>query len=428
MADLLSVISDRLGAWRPPSEDIKAAGAAVARRRFREGWLTGPQIRDELTWLGYDDREIAVQERVAALEFGLDTLTDALGSIVAAFAKGRISPDRFLEDLATLGMDPGRARQHLEREQLRRSRKAEEITPAQTLRAYSRQLLTDTQARLRLQEAGYAAQDIVLLLALATVEPEAEARRLGPAQVLKAYAAGILTRDQAVQRLRDALYPSQDIDLLLTLAVLEPDTPVRGLTAAQTIQAYRDKLITDQDLQRRLAALGYPPEDAWLLVQIATKPPTELELRQLPVATVISAFKAGLLTGVQATARLLAQRYSPADASLILDLAARPKAEISRRDLTPAQLVKLYQAGLLDAPTLVDRLLALDYTVADARLLATLALEELDPRQLRDLTPAQLLSLLVADLLGQAQVLDRLLALNYSVEDAQLLIAQALTA
>lgn len=421
----LALISQRLATSTISQDDLLGSGASVARKRYSEGWTTLAQLREELRLLGYTEDDVVRQVTQANLEFNFDWHTDTLAALRAAFAKDVVTADQFLSQLATLGMDPDRATLYLELEQFKRAKRAESLTPAQVERAYSRRLLTQDQATQRLLAAGYTTQNVDLLLRLATLEPEAKEVSLSPSQVQRAYAAGLLTRDQASLRLRDANYDPEEISILLTLATLEPEVAVRRLTAREAVDALAKGLITDADYQRRMAALRYPPEDAWLLVKLAAKPPTPEELRQLSLAQLTSAYKAGLLPLADLRQRLLDQHWDEADADLIIQLSTQPPQALAARDLSPAQLIKAYQAGLLDLLPLLDRLVAQGYSEADARLLARLAYQEITEPVIKDLTPAQLLSLFKVGLISEQLLFQRLLAQGYSQDDANRLIAQA---
>lgn len=425
--DTLALISQRLAAKLQATPDVSAAGAAVVRNRYSKGWITLDELHRELDFLGYTDEQIALNTYLAALEFSTSYLDDSLAAIQAAFGKDVLSPDEFISQVTALGMDPDVANLYLQREQLKRAKRAEALTPAQVTSAWSRRILTESAAAERLRNIGYSDADVALLLDLADKTATATVAKLTTSEVLRAYAAGLLSKPDAAARLAADHYAPADVQILLTLAVLQPDTPVRGLSASELVKAQAGKVITDKQFQDRMAQLGYSPADAWILVTLAAKPATADQVKVLSPSQLTQAYQLQYITQAQFQARLASQGYQPADIALLDALSLKAPTSATVATLSAGQVVKAYTLGLIDQAAAETRLQSLNYTSADISLLLQLALVELTDAHLKQLNAAQLLTLLKAGLLDEPTVLSRLESLGYATPDAELLIANALT-
>ena len=96
--------------------ELRATGRGVVSRRYREGWISAGPFAQEMASLGYTEREIALYQLIADLEFDYDWKQDILATRRTQFQEDVIDPLRFTADLAELGMAPGRIQTHLARE------------------------------------------------------------------------------------------------------------------------------------------------------------------------------------------------------------------------------------------------------------------------------------------------------------------------
>jgi hypothetical protein len=95
--------------------ELRASGRGTVVTRYREGWIDGEQFADEMTMLGYSQREIDRYAVEADLRFDLDWKTDLLALLKRQLEVDEISADDYLDQLETLGMDADRAQTHLAR-------------------------------------------------------------------------------------------------------------------------------------------------------------------------------------------------------------------------------------------------------------------------------------------------------------------------
>ena len=98
--------------------EVRAAGRGTAVARFREGWTAPEQFAAEMLSLGYTNAEVDRYQVQADLQFDFDWKADVLRLLGDQLVRGQIDAQDYLQQLASMGMDDGRARTHLARLQV----------------------------------------------------------------------------------------------------------------------------------------------------------------------------------------------------------------------------------------------------------------------------------------------------------------------
>ena len=292
-----------------------------------------------------------------------------------------------------------------------------------------------------------------------------------------AYRRGVITRDDALDRIVDAGYTEDVADFYLSIddaqMALNPTTdagvPIRDLTVPVIRDAYSEKLWTRERAQTELEALGYLPWEADLLLQLEDLAqqreltglqetvikelylansidraeashqldalgvlPERRDLllqrwdlsrdtkdRRLTLAQLQTGFRDGLMSDTELLDELVAMGYNDKDAKFLVDITDKEPASQERR-LSASQLQRAYKGGLISDAQLLDQLLALGYTQEDAALLVDMATPEPAAKE-RQLSGAQLAAGFRAGLLTDAELVERLTAAGYAQADAELL-------
>jgi hypothetical protein len=292
-----------------------------------------------------------------------------------------------------------------------------------------------------------------------------------------AYRRGVISRDDALDRIVDAGYTEDVADFFLTLddaqMALNPTTdagvPIRDLTVPVIRDAYSEKLWTRERAQAELEALGYLPWEADLLLQLEDlaqqreltglhetvikelylansidRPEASRQLdalgvlperrdlllqrwdlsratkdRRLTLAQLQTGFREGLLSDTQLLDEFAAMGYNDRDAKFLVDITDKEPASTERR-LSASQLQRAYKAGLISDAQLLDQLLALGYTQDDAQLLVDMATPEPAAKE-RQLSAAQLAAGFRSGLVTAEELLTRLQAAGYAQADAEIL-------
>ena len=175
------------------------------------------------------------------------------------------------------------------------------------LRAYGKGLLSAPEASADLEDLGFDADAVELLLSLQDFALEEELAGLEEDVVLHDYRAGTVDARAATASLISLGVPAARAELLVRKATLVKAPRTAALSASQVQRALREGLIPEADARARLFALAYNERDTELLVRLAAPEPAPPEVRELSVAQLQDAARRRLLDGRRAIADHLDQ-------------------------------------------------------------------------------------------------------------------------
>jgi hypothetical protein len=227
----------------------------------------------------------------------------------------------------------------------------------------------------RYRDVGYSPADAALLAEWTERDQEPAERALSVSLITEAYSQGDMERGEAQEDLRAQGYGDKDLALLMK--VLDRRVLKRQLAEAarreRTLRTLRTRAQKDleknalnrEDYDAQLDELGLAPVEQaefWAsVVPVAA-------VRNLTIGEVLRLYRTSALDRAAALGRLGELKMRDADAELLL------RAEDVRngnrtRDLTTAQVERLFRDGLVDRDGLKARLLAAGYDGGDAELL-----------------------------------------------------------
>jgi len=97
-------------------EEVRSGRIGVARTRFREGFTTEEQFKEELKLLRVSDDELELELAAAKLDYATDYLRDLIAAYRDAVRKGNLSIDGYRDRLTELGLVPERVAGYMLRE------------------------------------------------------------------------------------------------------------------------------------------------------------------------------------------------------------------------------------------------------------------------------------------------------------------------
>lgn len=257
------------------------------------------------------------------------------------------------------------------------------LTRVDVRRMHNLGLLTEEQLVGRYQDNGFSPQDAELM-ARFTIDFNAdddqddlvEVRNLTASQIRLAYRRHVLDREEALDQLVQLGYSGATADLLLSIddvqlglrPDLDADVDVRELTTSVVIRAYRLGAWDRDRAQRELEDLGYLPNSADLLLSLEdlTK---EQELTDAQVRIVRRRFLAFDISDGQARGELQALELDQLTQDTLLADWESDQLRAPRK-LTLAQVREAREAGIFSDADVLDRLVGLGYTEDDARIVA----------------------------------------------------------
>jgi len=292
--------------------------------------------------------------------------------------------------------------------------------------AYRRHVISRDEALDKIVDAGYTEEVADFLLAIddaqlalnPTTESGVAVRDLTVPIIRTAYAEKFWDRARAQQELEALGYLAWEADLLLQLEDLAQQRELAGLQETIVKEQYLARTIDRAAASAQLDKLKVIPERRDLLLQRwdlqgAQKP------HALTVAQLQQAYRADLISDTDLLSRLAGMGYNDPDAKTIVDLTDTTTEGRARR-LSVAQLQKAYKIGAISDAQLLNGLLGLGYSQEDAQVLIDIATPEPAAKE-RQLSAGQLSTGFRAGLVTEAELLEKLTGLGYAQADAELL-------
>lgn len=402
---------------------------------YNQGKITDRDAVGRLRAMGYDPADIPYlfmlnpkKEENEARDFSVSTAR-------AAFRAGLMPESEFRGLLQSLRYQDREIELIIALEQMKNEVDRRELNISQIKAAWGENVLTDAEVIHWLADMNYAEGESKTILDTWKAEIAPKYRKLNSGTILQAYTAAVLSRTEAVKRLRAIGFTQEDATLQADLTeARNPEAfgrPIRTkekLLGPGTLATFvQEGLITAGEMVTRLIAAGYNEADAKLYTQSAqfTK---EKEPRLLSQGTVVQAYITGILDRTQAMERLLKMDFPEADAAIILDVAdqqnldvVHPETVTSTRTPSVSSLVAALQMGILTEGEFIARMVSIGYTESDSKMYIALAVK-VERKTVKTLSAAQVGEAYKKGFFFKGQALDRLTALGYDPYDADLLL------
>jgi len=163
----------------------------------------------------------------------------------------------------------------------------------------------------------------------AAPERVAAEKDLTKSDIINGVKKGVITRVEAAELLTDIGYSNDEAVYLLDVNIpADDETSVktaRELTKSDILAGLKAGVITEQDARNKLLELRYTAADADFLLKIyraAVKPPEEAKLKEASKADIVTAVKKGLITQEAGYLMLLDIGFAGDAAIFILSVAA----------------------------------------------------------------------------------------------------------
>lgn len=318
----------------------------------------GYRPEDAQTFLQLQAQNIPVNDLATAWEFGL--ISD--GDFSAGLARQGFSDDQ-VQMLTTLYLHKSAS------------------DAAALYRSIARQAfvegdISEVQFRAILGRVNVPAASIELEVSALQLQTQIGRAHLSLAELQRGYQDGTMHLGEVQQRLAQLGYNATDSAALLAEWDAKGNAGKVGVTVQRVITYLLSKVLSPQEAYAQLTAMGLRPDDAMFLVQHPSAQGT-VYAHNLDVATVISAYKDGVIDVDTATQKLADLNTDPQEAQLQLAIATaqlqkpgKPKA--TAKTLTVADVHEAVDLGLATTAWAVRELQQQGYTEADAQLLAAL--------------------------------------------------------
>ena len=225
-------------------------------------------------------------------------------------------------------------------------------------------LIIPSIMKTRLIEMNYSEADADALMSLAIQKAEQEPRILTQFSIERAYAAGILNRTEAADKLVDNEFEPDDIAIILDTveqenpAVFAPETitALRIPSITALVQALQSEIITEAEYYAKAAAIGFQETDASMYLSIAIYNERKGS-KTLSASQIGRAYERGIFGRGIAQERLNAQGYNDADADIFLRL--------YKSGVTDTEVWANMASGLIDPEDGINQLLGMGFTIEE---------------------------------------------------------------
>jgi len=276
LKDLLKA-NDIMPYWR--DQLIKLSWNIPTRVDVRRFWdmrtIDEARLREIYTGLGYHGQDL--EDYVLWTKIFVD-----FPDLLARYKNGWITLEQVKSELVAMGMKPERA---------------------------------DTMIEEKIKKAA--------------PERVAAEKDLTKSDIINGVKKGVITRVQAAELLTDIGYSNDEAVYLLDVNIpADDETSVktaRELTKSDILAGLKAGVITEQDARNKLLELRYTAADADFLLKIyraAVKPPEEAKLKEASKADIVTAVKKGLITQEAGYLMLLDIGFAGDAAIFILSVAA----------------------------------------------------------------------------------------------------------
>ncbi len=180
------------------------------------------------------------------------------------------------------------------------------------------------------------------------------------------YTAGIINRAETKAGYMRLGYSETDADRLTALAATSSAGKTKDLTAAQLAAEYLGHHIDRAEYLRELDALGYSPEEAERLADLADRKRIDRAREQF-IGRIHSVYVGHKLSDAEARAALVEGEITPAAIEALMVEWTHERA-VNLHPLTEAQVIKAYKKSSLDRAAALERLTDLGVPESDANI------------------------------------------------------------
>jgi len=402
---------------------------------YHKGLIDQDEAVKRLRALGYDPQDIPLLFQLNPPPDTDEARSVSSSTVRQAYREHLISADEARAMLQELRYQPREIDLILALEDQRNLTEARSLSASQIRDAWSNNILSDAEVMHWLTQSGYDTATAQILLDTWKAQQQPAFMRLNKGTILGAYIEGILTKAQAREKLLQIGFRAEDADL--EIALVEARNPeafgraarprARELTPGVLSSLVAAGLISPDEMRERLIALGYASEDATLLASAAAQRLIE-QPEPLTQATVERAYITGVLNRDQAMQRLTALDFTAESAAVILDTVERENPEAFHPELVTTlrvpSITSLAQAvanGIITEQEFYNRAAELGFRTEDARIYLALAITS--PRKsTRSLSASQIANAYGAGIFPHALARQKLIEQGYSDYDAGVIL------
>ncbi len=437
---------------------------STARTAFKNQLIAEDRFREVLQSMDYSPEAVDLEVEVQRLAMQEEARNLSVSQLRSAYISNVLTETDVLHGLTELDFRTDEAQTLLETWKISKAPKVLKLNKGTVLDALASGVLTTEQARSKLREIGYGADDVNLILRTeelqgTLVRPKAsvgilvsavkahvitagqlrneliaqgysefdinaivgvaqfeEPLEVSPAYILRALQAEVISENDATDWLVRLGVARDEAEIMVETAVVEARIEPPKITAGFLLACVRDEIISVDTFVSRLRSLGYSDADIALLTDAANYEPEE----PLSVNMVERAYKQGVISRDATLDKLRELGYSATDREQLVQIYEKEMA-ISQPKATVGSLVTAARNGIIEIGDLQRKLDLYGYSPEDIDIFVGLVTYE-PPESTKSLTKSEVLKAYVAFLFDRGMAMRRLINLGYGIDDADILL------
>ena len=290
---------------------------------YQYGELTSGEFASYLQAQGYTDSDIALLEKIYIIH------AESTGGSVyrqvarTAYMENAISSAQFTEILTQANVPDKSIKLELAGLNLEKKIGAAKLSPTLIRDAYGKGDITLAEVKTRLADDGYKLSDIELILKEWNIGPYSVKVTTTAKTVLRYYKSGIITHLEAQHALAQIGITPDAVTNMLDNPDILGSGYIHQLSPATILAAYKDGVMSVDAAQVKLESVGVAPNEALLELkiteyQLAHKKMPKSATKGISEAEIKAAFDEGLVTETWAIRELMNFGYGESDANLIV--------------------------------------------------------------------------------------------------------------
>ncbi len=258
------------------------------------GILTVDKVKEKLEELGYNVDEATLFAKKAKKEIPLSYIDD----ILINFPQYE---NEIFRNLIERGFTEEDARLIISAIKARKREKERDLTKSDIRELFTFGIINESEAKNMLRALGYDESEVQLLISIwkmkESLKNKKVERNLAKTDILKALKFGLVSEDEAKDMLKNIGYDDAEIEILINILKKslekEPKERKREIAKNDIVKAYRAGIIDRNDAINMLISLGYSNKDAELILSASSY--KTIRERNLTIAQLEQAFRIGII-------------------------------------------------------------------------------------------------------------------------------------
>lgn len=330
--------------------NIKQISEAKILQAYQEKIISQSDALNRLIQRKYSNSDATLLLQLADTVNKIDLSTN---DVLDAYLFGAIGLDQTKIQLQTLGATQSFIDTRIATIDKRREREKAKPSTRDISVWLRGGLISEDQARLKLQEIGFNSDDSALFIQAVSIAP---ARSLSDTNIVDAINSGVIDTSKGLELFRGIGLSQSDAQLRIDTIAKQREFFKPKVSPTTLVSAARDEIITLDELKEKLAGMGFDEANIQLYVDLASFENATQEIK-LSKGDILKAYRKGFMSQPEAMSLLEGKGYSLEESALLLAM--------ENRDIEVTETYQLLSEGSITADEAIDLFIAEGYSQDD---------------------------------------------------------------